>query len=239
VLTTLHVASLLLADGAHAQANACDQLKEVLAARINSGIGTYSLEAVPAGTPVPPGSKVIGTCEGGARKILFRRGGAAPPSSDVASAAGPASAPQALAAPTEPKRRSPDVQRDRALPLVPASAPASASSASPRPVSRSVGAASAAATPVAEREKSPNAMDSASSAAPSVDPVLNPPAPSGLDETSVSKIPLRQRAAEFIGRYWQGFLAVALVLLAAVLWAWFSHRSAYDEAGLPRGPKLN
>ena len=72
--------SMLFAAGAQAQ-TPCDQLKSVLAARIDAaGARGYSLEAVPAGTPVPPGAKVIGTCEGGASKILYRRGGAAPTS---------------------------------------------------------------------------------------------------------------------------------------------------------------
>jgi hypothetical protein len=84
----MHVAavvasSMLLAAGAQAQ-TPCDQLKAVLAARIDAaGARGYSLEAVPAGTPVPPSAKVIGTCEGGASKILYRRGGAAPPTSDT------------------------------------------------------------------------------------------------------------------------------------------------------------
>src|SRR6266568_1442863 len=67
------MASMLLAAGAFAQAGACDQLKATLAARIDPSIRGFSLETVPGGTPVPPGAKVIGTCEGGARKILFRR----------------------------------------------------------------------------------------------------------------------------------------------------------------------
>jgi Protein of unknown function (DUF1161) len=89
--------SMLLAAGAQAQ-TPCDQLKAVLAARIDAaGARGYSLEAVPAGTPVPPGAKVIGTCEGGASKILYRRGAGARPaprpvsrSNEAASAVAPA-----------------------------------------------------------------------------------------------------------------------------------------------------
>jgi hypothetical protein len=32
--------------------------------------------------------------------------------------------------------------------------------------------------------------------------------------------------------------ALLLVPAAACLWLWHAHRSAYDKAGLPRGPKL-
>ncbi len=99
VLAMLQVASMLLAEGASAEGSACEQLKGRLAARIDPGIRGYTLEAVPAGAPTPPGAKVIGTCEAGARKILFRRWGATQPSSDAASAAGPASAPQVVAVP--------------------------------------------------------------------------------------------------------------------------------------------
>jgi hypothetical protein len=78
-VVALVASSMLLAAGAQAQ-TPCDQLKAVLAARIDAaGARGYSLEAVPAGTPVPAGAKVIGTCEGGASKILYRREAAARP----------------------------------------------------------------------------------------------------------------------------------------------------------------
>ncbi|HJV95131.1 MAG TPA: DUF1161 domain-containing protein, partial [Albitalea sp.] len=58
------LASMFLAASAQAQTSACDQLKDTLAARIEAtGVRGYSLEAVPAATPVPSGAKVIGTCE--------------------------------------------------------------------------------------------------------------------------------------------------------------------------------
>jgi hypothetical protein len=105
-------ASMLLAAGAQAQ-TPCDQLKVVLSARIDAaGARGYSLEAVPAGTGVPPGAKVIGTCEGGASKILYRRGGAARPTSDTPEAAQPAAHGQAIVAPAPDNARSVEVVRD-------------------------------------------------------------------------------------------------------------------------------
>jgi hypothetical protein len=98
LLAILPAAALLPVHGAHAQANACDQLKGVLAARIT--IRNFTLETVEADTPVPAGAKVVGTCEGGARKILLRRGGAAAPA-DGASV----TAPPVVAAPAKPARR--------------------------------------------------------------------------------------------------------------------------------------
>ena len=76
-ITTL-VVSMTFAAGAQAQSSACDDFKAVLAARIEStGVRGYSLETVPASASVPSDAKVIGTCESGARKILYRRWGAA------------------------------------------------------------------------------------------------------------------------------------------------------------------
>jgi Protein of unknown function (DUF1161) len=76
--------SMLLAAGAQAQ-TPCDQLKAVLAARIDAaGARGYSLEAVPAGTPVPPSAKFIGTCEGGASAADVRHAGSGAASLDCA-----------------------------------------------------------------------------------------------------------------------------------------------------------
>src|SRR5258706_972904 len=60
VLAMLQVASMLLAEGASAEGSACEQLKGRLAARIDPGIRGYTLEAVPAAAPPPPGAKRIG-----------------------------------------------------------------------------------------------------------------------------------------------------------------------------------
>jgi hypothetical protein len=215
-LAMLQVTSMLLADGARAEANACEQLKGRLAARIDPSIRGYSLETVPAGAPTPPGAKVIGTCEAGARKLLFRRWSATPPSSGGASAAGPASAPQVIAMPAEQARRSPDVRGDREM----QPAPAAASSPTPGP-------------------SLPGASASGVDVGRTIDRAATPPAPVQPDKTSAAIVPFRQRASEFLARYWQWIAAPFLLPLAAWLWAWLAHRRAYDEAGLPRGPRLN
>jgi len=41
-----------------------------------------------------------------------------------------------------------------------------------------------------------------------------------------------------MARYWPWILALLALPAAVWLWAWQAHRSAYDEAGLPRGPKI-
>jgi len=223
----LQVASMLLAAGAQAQANRCDQLKGVLAARIDaSGVRGYTLETVPAGTPVPPGAKVIGTCEAGASKILYRRWGATRPSSDDPDAARPASTPQAVVLPTEQTRRSPGVQGDRSLRPAPASAPGP----TPRPVSRSNEAASAVAPPPGNASEVETVGG--------VDRAVAQPQQIPLDKTAVAKVPLARQASEFMAEHWRWIGALVFVLIAASIWVWQARRSVYDEAGLPRGPRL-
>jgi hypothetical protein len=198
----LQAASMLLAAGAQAQTNACDQLKGVLAARIDaSGVRGYTLETVPAGTPVPPGAKAIGTCEAGASKILYRRWGAARPSSDGPDAARPASAAQAIVVPKEQTRRSRPV-------------PASALSPTPQPVASEVEAVRAVDRAVAQPQQVP------------------------LDKVAVAKVPLARQASEFMAENWRWIGALVFLPIAGWIWAWRAHRSAYDAAGLPRGPKL-
>ena len=227
ILAVGPVASMLLAHGAHAQANACDQLKAALVARIDPGIRGYSLEAVPGSSPVPPGAKVIGTCEGGARKILFRRSGSPPSSTGTASAVEPASAPPASAAPVETNRRLALASSDLASQL--AATPASVTRLPPGPPA-------GVAKPLAEVHASgPGAMASAgASDVPSGEPV-----PAQRDLPVMAGAPFAQRVAEFLGRYWPWMAALALVPLGALLRVWLAHRSGYDAAGLPRGPKLN
>jgi hypothetical protein len=231
----LQAATMLLAAGAQAQVNPCDQLKGVLAAGIDAaGVRGYTLETVPAGTPVPPDAKAIGTCEAGASKILYRRWGATRPSTGGAGAAGPASAPQVIVVPDEQTRRSTGVQGDRALRPVTATAP----SPTLRPISRSNGAASAVATPGHEPEKSPGGSASEVQSVRAIDPAVAQPAQAPLAKTLADKVPLTRQASEFMAENWRWIWALFLLPIAGWIWVWRVHRSAYDEAGLPRGPKL-
>lgn len=235
VLTMLQAASMLLAAGAQAQADPCEQLKGVLAARIDaSGVRGYTLETVPGGSPVPTDAKVIGTCQGGASKILYRRWGATRASSSAAGAAAPASAPQAIAVRAQQAQRSPGVQGDRALPPVPASAP----SPTPRPVSRSNEAASALPTPAHAPENRLVGRASEVEAVRAIDRAVAQPAQPQLDKTIEVKVPLSRQASEFMAENWRWLCALLLLPVAGWIWLWRAHRSAYDEAGLPRGPKL-
>lgn len=233
-LAMAQVAWVLLADGAHAQTSACDQLKARLATRINPAIRDYTMEAVTADTPVPPGAKVIGTCEGGAWKIVLHRLDATPAASGDEDAAAPASAPSVAPSPAERPARSPVVPRDRASQPV----AASPSGAAQRPGSRSVAAASAP-VPILERERKPaQASASGVEVVRSLDRLDTSPAPVQLTEGPVASVPPGPGLRGILVRHWHWILAPVLLVIAGLLWAWLAHRTAYDEAGLPRGPKL-
>jgi hypothetical protein len=233
-LLALAAATGLLLAGApaRAQIGACEDLKARLAQRISGGPGSYVMEAVPAATAVPPGVKVIGTCGGGAWKVLFRRG-SAPIVLD-----GATSAPTASLSPSSSQ---------------------GASSPAPKPTraeaARADATASAPAPGAASRQESAR---TARSPAPPVTPpvpaapVLPLPAepvapvseatassPGTLDAAvSDTSTPDGWRTLVERHRLW---LAAGLVglPLAAWLYAWVARRRAYDEQGLPRGPRLN
>jgi len=218
-LAILAAAALLAGASARAQSSACDDFKAVLAARIEStGVRGYSLEVVPAGAPVPSGAKVIATCESGARKILYRRWGAAKGASGAASAASaaPAAAPPPPAVqPDVQARRSPAARVDRAPQAVPASAV---------PMS--------AAAPV----RSPASGASDAMAAGPVDRAVVQAVPAMGDAAPVTQAPPARQGIDVTAGYWPWI--AALLLLALARWIWRRYFSAYDKDGLPRGPRL-
>ena len=83
---TLIVAAVLFVPfSAHAQvAKPCEELKSEIAAKLDAkGVKAYSLDIVAKDADVGDG-KVVGTCEGGTKKIVYRRGSAAPQSTPAA-----------------------------------------------------------------------------------------------------------------------------------------------------------
>ena len=227
--------AVLTAPAALAQSgNACDQLKATLAARIEAtGVRGYSLEAMPAAAPLPKDGRVIGNCEGGAFKMVYRRFGG----SEAAAAE--------TAAPDKPASPRPEP----AKPV--AEKPVAEKPALPKPVAEKA----VAERPAVERRlpamPSPSPSPSPVAAAPaeSPPPALSPPpaAPSPLpvlESTSrppAAEAPPASDAASgsFLPGWWPWLtLGLALPLLA---WGWsrVSYRLHYDEAGLPRGPKLS
>ncbi|MFO7324099.1 MAG: DUF1161 domain-containing protein [Pseudomonadota bacterium] len=72
------LAMLLVAGGAFAQAKDCDELKAEIEQKIrNNGVAVFTLEVVDK--DAPGDGKVVGTCGGGTRKIIYRRGEAPAP----------------------------------------------------------------------------------------------------------------------------------------------------------------
>jgi hypothetical protein len=206
--------------GALAQANACDQLKATLAARIEAtGVRGYSLEAVPAATPVPAGAKAIGNCEGGARKVLYRRWGDASAAAGAQAAAAPASAAAPSVAPEPPVKR-PPVRPNPPAPV------ASAAVVTPAPAVK------------VEAAKPPPGRASEVDVVRAAEPAMSPAAQARPSEPLAEKPALSQRVSEFAATHWRWLLALLLVPLAALGWAWRAHHLAFDKNGLPRGPRL-
>lgn len=218
VLALAQAASMVLAARALAQTPACDQLKATLAARFEaSGMRGFSLEAVPAATPVPAGAKAIGTCESGAYKVHYRRWAAARVPSAPASAALPATSAQAAATAEGPSRRAPSAKAERAAPPQAAPAPPA---------------------PVRAPEK-PTAGDLAQAeAAAAADRAVAPPRPSSADATPASNSATAAPAAGLSADPWQWLGAVGLLAVLGGLWFWRARFGAYDKDGLPRGPRL-
>lgn len=215
-LAILVAAAMLAGASARAQSSACDDFKAVLAARIEStGVRGYSLEVVPAGAPVPSGAKAIATCESGARKILYRRWGAAKAASGAASAASAAATTPPAVQRDAQARRSPAARVDRAPQAVPASA-----------VSMST------AVPV----QSPASGASDAVAAGPVDRAVVQAVPAKGDAAPVTEAPPARQGFAFMAGYWPWFAAVLLLILAR--WIWRRYFSPYDKDGLPRGPRL-
>jgi hypothetical protein len=73
-------AALFLPVCAHAQAaKPCEELKSEIAAKLDAkGVQSYTLDIVARDVDASD-AKVVGTCEGGTKKIVYRRGGSAAP----------------------------------------------------------------------------------------------------------------------------------------------------------------
>jgi len=235
-------AGLLSATLAQAQSSACETLKTTLAARIEStGVRGYAMDVVPGRTPVPPGAKVIGNCDGGAFKVVYWRHAsarkmpaadeakvvAAPPPAPLPATPAPVAATATAAAPKVPAAITPDAKAQPVAAPLPTPAVAAAPAPAPAP------APPPAITPAVATSARGIA------AVPAVDErvaVAAQPVP--VEPPAGDTLPFSQRATSFAAGNWPWMSALLLLPLALWLWAWRAHRSAYDEAGLPRGPKL-
>lgn len=205
----LAVGSLLLTAGTLAQAASagCERFKATLAERLPDP-STYTLDAVPAATPLPKGAKVVGNCDGNTVKIIFRRGKQAPieGTSDVAVASPtPAPAPVVAVVPPPAPVQAPPPPPPPPPPPKPAPPP------EPAPAPRVVAVEAPAPQPIEVAASEP---------APTADAV---------DDTT--------SWTEGVAAHWP-WLTLGLVPLLLWGVARVQHRRHYDAAGLPRGPRL-
>ena len=91
---------------ATAQAKDCTELKSEIEAQFQAkGVSNYSLDVVAAADAAGASGKIIGSCDGGANKLVYARGGSgAAPSTEAAPA--PAAAAPTPAKPAKPPKTS-------------------------------------------------------------------------------------------------------------------------------------
>ncbi len=232
-------ASLLLAaGGAQAQSANCDKLRQTLATRIEAGgVHGYGLDIVPAKEGTPSGAKVIGTCDSGAFKAVYRRFGNSSPAAEapaptappatVTVAAGPPPAPAPAPMPAPPPPAPAPAPKPAPSPPPPPPAPAPPPVVAPVIIAAAEPAAAPAPAPTPAPAPSEPTLTLASVAQ---DPARLPSVPSPAG-------PLGP-AADAAGADWRWLWALLALPIVGWLWSWLQHRRQYDAAGLPRGPRL-
>jgi Protein of unknown function (DUF1161) len=74
IALSLAVVFAFLASGAFAAVKPCDELKTEIESKLKEkGVQGYTLEIIPANQVKD--EKVVGSCEGGSKKITYSRGG--------------------------------------------------------------------------------------------------------------------------------------------------------------------
>lgn len=231
-------ASLLLAaGGAQAQSANCDKLRQTLATRIEAGgVQGYGLDIVPAKEATPSGAKIIGTCDGGAFKAVYRRfASSAPaatapaptePPAPIKVAAGPPPAPAPAPMPAPPPAAPPPAPKPAPSPPPPAPAPP--------PVVAPV--IIAAAEPATAPAAAPAPAPSPATTEPTLTLASVAQDPARLPSVPSPAAPLAPAAAS--GTDWRWLWALLALPIVGWMWSWVQHRRHYDAAGLPRGPRL-
>lgn len=70
------VAALLIATPALAQRKDCGELKNEIEGKIKAnGVKSFTLDVVPSEKVKDGDGKVVGSCDGGTQKIVYKRGG--------------------------------------------------------------------------------------------------------------------------------------------------------------------
>ena len=223
----------VVAPGARAQSANCEAFKARIAASIEAkGISGYALDFVPRRTAVPPGARSVGTCDGGAYTLLYRRwAGAGTPAAASAADAEPAAQPASAAeAKAESKAASRAAKAKTAPSPRPAAEPApTAALPPPPPVSQAPSPAQpASAAPHAAVSQTPMAPAAVTRSPGIAVAAAAPPAVTGSTTTF-----------DDIARpvVW-GVVGVLAAYAGLRAWRRWRYRRYYDEAGLPRGPRI-
>jgi hypothetical protein len=228
-----------------AQSANCEAFKERLAASIEgNGVRGYALEVVPSGSPAPLGARSLGTCDGGTYTVLYwrwaqARGEAAPappPSvSDAPSATPrPAQAPKSDAesmSRREPKAMS-EVNAEREPNATHEGKPSRGATAAREPHSAATSRPSPANPSAAPAVTDETNQQPVASPAPTVPTAAPSPASTSAQGPEPARFAVLARVVAFV-------VAAAAAIVGGV-WAWrrMWHRRYYDEAGLPRGPRI-
>ena len=221
------------APGVCAQSANCEAFKARVAASIEAkGISGYVLEFVPGRTAAPQGSRSVGTCDGGAYTLMYRRwAGAPPPAAASAADVQPAAQPAVGA---EPKAEAKTSSRVSAK---------SKAERSPKPTAEPTRETVAAPTPASAPAPSPPASAAPIAAVLPTPMASAPGVPSPGTAVAAAAMPTAAPASgssfDDVARRVAWVAAGVLVAFAALRgWRRWRYRRYYDEAGLPRGPRL-
>jgi hypothetical protein len=70
------IAAAALSTSVYAQKRSCEDLKAEIQGKLEAkGVKNYVLEIVAAGDAKDSAGKVVGSCDGGAKRIVYRRAG--------------------------------------------------------------------------------------------------------------------------------------------------------------------
>jgi hypothetical protein len=220
-----------------AQSANCESFRQRVAASIEAkGIRDYSLEFVPRRDPRPAGARVVGNCDGGAYSLLYRRGAAATAATPEAEAAsGPAPQPYQSVAPSSRAASKPAAATAAATKMATATAPSMAPAPKGDAPRDSPAAAPAApALSVAIAPASP-------ATAPQAPPIEHtaPPMPAAPGAAAVRPNDPAPSTFDVVARRLAWLVAGVLVVgFGMRLFRRWRHRRYYDDAGLPRGPRI-
>jgi hypothetical protein len=234
----LSAALVAAAPAALAQSANCEAFKARIAADLEAkGIAGYALDLVPGRVAAPPGARVIGNCDGGAYSLLYRRwaGAGATSAAVAASAAGASASASASVADVPPARPATKPATPPKAAAVPraaqSSAPAAAAAPAPSPTLKPVPVPASTPPPPEALAAAAPMVPASVGAVPAMRSPNAAPSPAAQATTASTFDAIARRVA---------WVVAGLLLAYGGLrwWRHWRHHRYYDEAGLPRGPRI-